>query len=29
VHGVVVVVSNDNGAVDVANISAFATVNSD
>jgi hypothetical protein len=29
VHGVVVVVSNDNGAVDVTNISAFATVNSD
>ena len=29
VHGVVVVVSNNDGSVDVANISAFATVNSD
>ena len=28
-HGVVVVVGNNDGNVDVANISSFATVNSD
>ena len=28
-HGVMVVIANDSGVVDLANLTAFATVNSD